>query len=395
MTSTLATVLYNLTEKAPIQQKEWVPNDTLVSRCGTVTTIKLLQAMNNATGTNIPEIDSEITVRQLNWCQIVEPAPGTVIRTSDGARLWFPVLLRDFHGTMTMYMSEAAALECSNQATPELFEAAHAAGRLCFPIVSSVKIVRKPTGKGGAVDHHILQASEQELDAAPTTKTLTLFDILHGPNLSSGVEQPADTFLVASLKDITASSLYPLTVRYSVQEAEGGAEMYILHCRSVLTLVKSTLVSDKQAIGDEGMTVITHGVKDMLSEDDRSYTLTAHCTTDTHMDFLLTPPKRVGHTLALVVICGALSDSSAEQPVSEFLVESVLPINTGDAESTNKSMLKIISLLIAGRRPEQEKRKHVAWTPEANPSSVAKCRRLSKYPAGPEMPEYLCSPSAN
>ena len=71
-------------------------------------------------------------------------------------------------------------------------------------------------------------------------------------------------------------------------------------------------------MNEKGTTVATRGVKDLLADDGRVYTLTAHCTTDTHMDFMLTPPKRATQQAALVVICGTLDESnggiSAEQP---------------------------------------------------------------------------------
>ena len=77
-------------------------------------------------------------------------------------------------------------------------------------------------------------------------------------------------------------------------------------------------------MNEKGTTVTTHGVQDLLANDGHEYTLTAHCTTDTVMDFMLSPPKRAKEQAALVVICGTLdqtnSSISAEQPVQNFLV---------------------------------------------------------------------------
>ena len=350
----LAPELYNLSDKAPLPQQQWTPNENFASRSGIVTTIKLLQAMATPVDTNIEEIDTESTVWQLNWCQIVEPSPGASLRTTDGSRLWFQVVLRDFHGTMTMPMTEAAALKCAKQESAAKLEAAHTEGRLCFPIVASVKILRKK-GANARVDHCIVDADEQDYAQAPTTKTLDLFVVLHGHTHDKSVEQPADTFLPASLGDIETSLFYPLTVRYTAQTAvespsPANREAYVCHCTSVLALVVSTEASKKESINDVGTTVITHGVKDMLAEDDRTYTLTAHCTTDTHMDFILSPPKRASQQAALVVICGTLDDSRAEKPVSNFLVESVQPLHAKDAELAKASMLKLISLIVAGGR---------------------------------------------
>ena len=87
------------------------------------------------------------------------------------------------------------------------------------------------------------------------------------------------------------------------------------------------------------------GVKDLLASDGREYTLTSHCTTDTHMDFMLTPPRRAKQQAALVVIRGTLDDASAEQPVHNFLVESILPLHDDDANVAKASLLKLISLM--------------------------------------------------
>ena len=77
-------------------------------------------------------------------------------------------------------------------------------------------------------------------------------------------------------------------------------------------------------------------MKDLLANDGREYTLTAHCATETHMDFMLTPPKRATEQAALIVICGTLDNvkgsASAEHPSRNFLVESVLQLHDDDAK---------------------------------------------------------------
>ena len=71
------------------------------------------------------------------------------------------------------------------------------------------------------------------------------------------------------------------------------------------------------------------------------------------MDVLLTSPKRASHQAALVVICGTLEESktgnSAEQPVQNFLVQSVLPLKDEDATTAKASMLRLISLIALGQ----------------------------------------------
>ena len=153
-----------------------------------------------------------------------------------------------------------------------------------------------------------------------------------------------------------------------------------------------TKPSQKKTMNDKGTTVTTQGVKDLLADDGREYTLTAHCTTDTHMDFMLTPPKRAGHQAALVVICGTLdgsdSGTSAEQPAQNFLVESILPLHDDDAKIARVSLLRLISLIALAGQLRGEKRENSGWSELASPCKIAKCRSLARYPTGDEIPAY-------
>ncbi len=145
-------------------------------------------------------------------------------------------------------------------------------------------------------------------------------------------------------------------------------------------------------MNEKGTTVTTKGVKDLLANDGREYTLTAHCTTDTHQDFWLTPPKRAKHQAALVVIRGTLDESnsgaSAEHHVHNFLVESILPLHDDDANVAKASMLKLISLMALAGQRRGEKRENSGWSQHASPAKIAKCRSLTRYPTGDEIPAY-------
>ena len=396
--------LYNLEEKAPVPKTQWTPIESFFSQSATGTTIKFLKSMGTSAATGIEAIDAQSTLWQLNWVQILEPVLGTSLRAKDESRLWFQVLLRDFHGSMAIYMTEAAALKCAGQANASSFEEAHRAGRLCFPIVASVKILRKK-GDDSNFDYYVVDCGEQDYASAPTTKTLELLNLLPRQAQSSSVEQPADTFLAAPLADIHASAFYPLTVRYTYQtlpetlsllaaaSADGvtkGTTIY--NCTSVLALVGSSNMSQKESINKTGTTVTTHGVKDLLADDGREYTLTAHCATDTHMDFMLTPPKRAADQKALVVICGMLDNdkdaNSAEQPARNFLVESVQPLHDDDAKVAKALLLKLISLIALAGQSAAMKRERSDWSPTSNPASQAKCRSIARYPTGDEIPSY-------
>ena len=398
-----AAELYNLQEKAAVPQTQWTPTESFADKAGVGITMKFMKAMGTS-DTGIEEIDSESTLWQINWAQILEPPPGTELRTKDGSRLWFPVLLRDFDDSMTLYMTELAALKCSKQTDASSFEEAYRAGRLAFPIVSSAKILRKK-GDNSKVDFFIVDCDEQAYASAPTTKSLEMLTMLPHQGQKSGVEQPADVFVAAPLADIHASTFYPLTVRYAQQElpeilrppqddpaGHPTKGPIICHCSSVLALVSSTKASTKRTINEKGTTVVTHGVKDLLSDDSREYTLTSHCTTDTHMDFMLTPAKRAKQQSALVVICGILDqgneENSAVQPARNFLVESVMHLHDDDAKAAKTSLLKLVSLIALAGHSAVVKRERSDWSADANPAKMAKCRSIARYPTGEDIPAY-------
>ena len=166
----------------------------------------------------------------------------------------------------------------------------------------------------------------------------------------------------------------------------------VCNCTSILALVSSTKTSQKNTVNEQGTTVTTEGVKDLLAYDGREYTLTAHCTTNTHMDFMLTPPKRAKHQAALVVIRGTLdecnSGTSAEQPAHNFLVESILPLHDDDAQVAKASLLKFISLIALAGQHGGEKRENSGWSEDASPTKIAKHLSLTRYPTGDELPAY-------
>ena len=394
-----ASALYSLEEKAVVPQKQWFPNESYASHTGTLSTLKNIRDMATP-GTGIEELDSQNTFWQLNWVQVVEPAPGTTLRNKDESRLWFPVTLRDFCGSFSMYMAESAALKLSKQPDADSFEAAHKEGRLCFPIVSSVKIIRKTT-ESTSVNFLIVDGEEQRYDAAPTASTYELVKLLPRESPNGSVEQLADTFVAAMFADIRSSTFYPLSVRYDQQPLPPTMEASVAdvkkgktvcNCTSILALVSSTKPSQKQTMNEKGMTVTTQGVKDLLATDGREYTLTAHCTIDTHMDFMLSPPKRAPRQAALVVICGVPEEGDtgtrAAQPVQNFLVESVLHLAEDDTEHAKASMLRLMSLTALAGHYGGVQRENSGWSELESPCKIRKCRELTRYPTGDTLPAY-------
>ena len=110
------------------------------------------------------------------------------------------------------------------------------------------------------------------------------------------------------------------------------------------------------------------------------------------MDFMLTPPTRASQQAALVVICGTLDDlngsTSAEQPVRNFLVESVLRLHDDDGWLAKDSLLKLISLIAFAGQSTAVKRENADGAAYSSPAKIAKCTKLSRYPTGEEIPAY-------
>ena len=116
-----APALYNLEEKAAVPQTQWIPSEIFSSHSATLTNIKCIKDMATLV-TGVEDIDSQNILWQFKRDQVLEPPQGTTLRTQNGSRLWFPVTLRDFHGSTTMYITEPAALNCSKQTDAASFE---------------------------------------------------------------------------------------------------------------------------------------------------------------------------------------------------------------------------------------------------------------------------------
>ena len=147
-----------------------------------------------------------------------------------------------------MFITDTVALKLSQQPDADKFAAAHNEGILCFPIVSSVKIMRKKTEDSTAI-FYAVDCEEQRYESAATTSTFDLVKLLPRQSHSGSVEQPADTFVAAMLADIRASAFYPLSVRYAQQPvpqtvdslvAAVGKSKIVCNYTRVLALVLST-----------------------------------------------------------------------------------------------------------------------------------------------------------
>ena len=267
--------------------------------------------------------------------RVEEPPTGSSIRTNDGKRLWFPVTVRDCSGTLTLYIQEAAALKLSGFSDADQFETAFSAGKVWFPQMASVKILRRLKSRSAEqladqVDVRIVDAAWQNLADSPTEASANLLPLLNADNTSTDVVLPAAFHMLRKSPHYTlavesAVPAIPESLKSSFVGISPPATVF-RPCTQVLALVESSEPSCLQDAGAGGYKIITSNVKDLLDEspDARGVQLTSFCTLENLQDFKLDPPRTHASKkqAALVLISSVLQTSSAEQPAS-FMVDSV------------------------------------------------------------------------
>ena len=265
------------------EQKEFTSRDYSADR-GFETNSRLFPILSRHES-GIDALDKGETVWQLNWLRVHEPSPGEAVTTENGQRLWLLVTFRDQAQHHSLYIMEKAALQLFGHSDAARFMAAHAAGTLWFPVVCSLKIVRKRTEvkPGTAVtssagqpaythefDSYIVDASEQDLTEPPTQESLRLIDML-ASKLDS-----VDVFLPAALHMIRKSVHYSMVVHYAPQDLveELSRDMATAPspdvcppraCFQAFALVEATTKSEMVELGTAGYKLITQGVKDVLA----------------------------------------------------------------------------------------------------------------------------------
>ena len=387
------------------EQKEFEPKDYSAEQ-GFETSCKIFSMLSRHES-GIAALDAEETVWQMNWLRIYEPSRGETMVTNDGKRLWFPVTVRGQTHHLTLYMTEKAALRLSGHENAESFMAAHEAGTLWFPLVSSLKILRKRTNvkPGTAVtssagqpaythefDSYIIDAGIQDLTESPTKQSLLLLDMMDSRMDSVGV------FLPAALHMIHKSVHYSMVVHYTPQDlvAEISKDLppqdaldasLVRPCSQAFALVEATATGEMVKLGDEGYKLVTKGVKDVLSPaNPATYTLTAFCTLANLQDFKLDPPRGTKKQTALIVIADVLPTAGANDPVN-FIVDSILLVSRDDVSKVAASMKKLLYYTAAATQINAHKRAR-EWDENFSPAKALTCRNLSRHPTGEELPDY-------
>ena len=362
---------------------------------GIETTVRLFKTLPRL-DCGIDDLDEEQTVWQINWVRVCEPPPGGAIRTSDGVRLWFSVCFGDSTAQHKLFITQNAALKLAGCDSVEEFENAHKAANLWFPLVSSLKIVRKRSSadasNGAAFDAVIVDASEQDLKQVPTMSSTMLIDML-AARIDEG-----RVFLPGALHMIKKSMHYGMCVQYEQQTLldelsndllpeSSEKDKLVRPCSQVFALIEADRASVLHNIGEDGYKLCTSNVRDVLAPDDTTtYDLTAFCTLKNLQDFKLDPPRGTKKQSALIIISDVI-DSSAAQPVKTFIVDSILLLPRQDVAEIKEAVSKLLYYVAAGTEVIHRKRKR-EWNETFSPAKARMCRSLSRHPSGPSLPCY-------
>jgi hypothetical protein len=411
-----AATLLDLTDTHTFTVKkfeDWVARD-FSKEFATETMCALFKPIANTVTTGFEALDAaEETFWQLNWVRVEEPPAGTSIRTNDGKRIWFPVTVRDCTGTLTLYIQETAALKLSGFDDADQFEAAFVAGKVWFPQMASVKIIRRlktasaaqpadqQTQEGGKqppgqVDCRIVDAAPQNLAESPTEASARLLPLLNTDNTTSDVVMPA------ALHMLRKSPHYTLAVESIVPDIPESLKASFANvpsattnfrpCSQVLALVEASEPSSLQEAGNGGYKIITNNVKDLLHDanDARGVQLASFCTLENLQDFKLDPP-RTQHSkkqAALVLISSVLQSSNAEQPAS-FMVDSVQLLQQTEVDAVKICLKRMLFLTtLAGHMSSRKRAASEPTKNEESPAKAAKCRVLGRHPTAAPVPEF-------
>jgi hypothetical protein len=395
------------------QGQEWVTRD-FTQEPGTETMCALFApfATSRVTGDDALDAPQE-TLWQMNWVRVEEPAPGSNIRTNDGKRIWFQVMVRDCTGTLSMYIQESAALKLSKIPDADQFEAAFRDGKVWFPQMCSVKIARrvKPASaaqpasqltqdtdkhSSGQVDVLIVDADYQNLAESPTEASARLLLLLNAENPTS------DVVLPASLSMLRKSAHYTLAVEIIVPdipeslkaifEDVPSASTISRPCSQVLCLVEASEGSKLHPVGEGGFKIITDNVKDLLqdSPDAPPVQLSSFCGLNNLQDFKLDPPRTSANKkqAAIVLISSVQRVNSAGQPDS-FMVDSVQLLQPAEVDAVKDCLKRLLFLTsLAGHMASRKRSASMPATFEESPSKAAKCRSLGRHPTAAPVPQY-------
>lgn len=266
-----------------------------------------------------------------------------------------------------MYIKEPAALKLSGFDDADHFEAVFLAGKVWFPQMASVKIIRQLMTASNAeqpavaqppfqVDVHIVDAACQDVAESPIEASARLLRLLNTETTTSDVVMPAALHILRKSLHYTLAveSVVP-DIPESVQASFANvpsATTIFRSCSQVLAFVQASQPSGLQEAGAGGYKITTNNVKDLLldANDARDVRLSSFCTLENLQDFKLDPPRTQAEKkhVALVLISSVLQASSAGQPAS-FAVDSVQLLQQTEVDAAKGCLKRMLFLtMLAG-----------------------------------------------
>ena len=347
--------------------------------------------------TGVAMMDNIETLWQVNRVQLSEPPTDSSIKTKDGKRLFFITQIRDFTKQMSLPMTEQAALRLTKMRDAEAFEAAHTDGRLWFPTLCAVKVLRRRSKENSAAqpvddrqfDCIIVDATEQNMLEGPSAESMKLLPMLDAAS--------NEIILPASLDIVKHSPHYTTVVQYVQQQIP--MELSCLHpvskpgskivrpCSQVIALVAATGESQLLDAGTDGFMLVNDTVRDLTEMSGEAYEVTSYCSLRNLQDFKLDPPRTAKQQAALVVLSDALP-SGTDAVLNRFVLESVQLLSPSEAERILPVFKQFIYFASLATQISQGEKRKVEWTEEDNPSTAKKCKTLGRSPTGDELPLY-------
>jgi hypothetical protein len=340
------------------------------------------------TKTNLAAVEVDASFWQINWCRVYLPdvALGKLeeqeLCNADGTRLWFRVKVEDETGHITLFIREKAALAFAAVGSKEEFENAIVAETLSFPGQASIKIIRKstalqtPDARAASVEKpsqgdnqvkcNIVEAAEQDVQYAPSKRSLDLMTLL------SMTDPDTNSCLPASLSMVTKDPHYGLLVSYTLD-----GSTVVKQCTKAFVLALASKPTQSDIVND-GYQMTTHGVEDPFTAD-FSCQLLSYCTVKASPDYQLKPGRGQKSQMAFVCIVDVFE--SGQGPV--FLVEHLQKVEDLQKDFALEHMRKRLNFAAMSAQIQGTSASRT-WTDEMSPASAGKCRKIGRAPSTPQ-----------
>ena len=327
----------------------------------------------------------EETLFQLNHVRIGEPGCGENIRTNDGKRLFVPVRLLDFTGTVNLRMQEQAALELAEQSSANDFETACSGACQRFPLLSSVRVLVRTKAPGASEHAAASQNDSAEVTAVIVEAMTQLWEPRCAPNAAvlelsvvlPKLSEPSSRMIVARLRDITLAPHAGMVVQ--IDDTSIAADF-------VLVLIAVKEKSGGKQFG-KGYRVITKNVIDCdiwQSGEDIPATRDCFslCTMGNLLYYKLAPPRPGGIQYALSLVSNVGKGN--------FMIDYVESIALENVEDYKK-LLRKLATLAYGAKFSDTPAKRPSWSPTRTPFAAKKVRKLAQSPTDASLPDREAS----